>query len=110
MSDTLNDLIRSTVDFYTRFEVHPQPEIAIRVFQEEVDELIEAAELGTDLAHIAEEAADVMVTAIGICLSRGVDPESIIRQAQAVIDKNNSKTHETHAVNEQGKIARRIGD
>ncbi|KAB2903420.1 MAG: hypothetical protein KJ064_20575 [Anaerolineae bacterium] len=105
--DTLQELIRSTLEFYARFDVQPQLESAVRVFREEVDELIEAAALGTDPAHIAEEAADVMVTAIGICLSRGVDPAALIEQAQKVVIKNDRKTHETHAVNEQGKIARR---
>ncbi|MBZ0308246.1 MAG: hypothetical protein K8I82_19430 [Anaerolineae bacterium] len=105
--DTLQELIRSTIEFYARFGVQPQLENAKRVFQEEVQELIDAAEAGADSAHIAEEAADVMVTAIGICLSRGVDPAALIEQTRRVIEKNDRKSHATHAVNEQGKIARR---
>ncbi len=105
--DTLQELIRSTIEFYARFGVQPQLENAKSVFQEEVQELIDAAEAGTDPAHIAEEAADVMVTAIGICLSRGVDPAALIEQVHKVVAKNDRKTHTTHAVNEQGKIARR---
>ncbi len=110
MSDTLNELIRSTIDLYRRFEVSPQPPATIRTFQEEAAELIEAAQQGTNPAHIAEEAADVMVTAIGICLSCGIDPQNIIAQAQKVITKNDSKTHHTHAINEHGKIARKTGE
>jgi len=62
------------------------------VFQEEVAELIEAAQAGVDKNHIAEEAADVFVTAIGICLASGVDTERIIAQARAVVAKNDAKT------------------
>ena len=106
-ADTLYDLIASTLEFYERFEVSPELETSIRVFQEEVGELIEAAQDGISTDHIAEEAADVMVTAIGICLSQGVDLEQILRQTRAVIAKNDAKTHETHAINEYGKVARR---
>ena len=69
-------------------------------------ELIEAALHGDDKAHIAEEAADVMVTAIGVCQSVGVDIEQIIAQVYYVIAKNDAKTHETH-VHLDGKIRRR---
>ena len=106
VTDTLRGLINSTAEFYARFDVTPNLETSIRVFKEEVDELIEAADIGTDKDHIAEEAADVFVTAIGICMASGVDLENIIAQTRAVIDKNDAKTHETHAINEYGKIAR----
>ena len=76
VSDTLRGLIDSTSEFYKRFGVTPNLETSIRVFKEEVDELIEAAEIGTDNDHIAEEAADVFVTAIGICMASGVDMEA----------------------------------
>ena len=105
--DTLRALIESTQAFYARFDVTPSFETARRVFREEVDELIEAARQGTDREHIAEEAADVFVTAIGICLALNVDVDEIIAQTRAVIEKNNAKTHETHHINEHGKIARR---
>lgn len=107
VDDTLKGLIESTQEFFARFKVNPQLPTTIRVFQEEVGELIEAAEEGTDLNHIAEECADVFVTAIGICLAHGIDADQIIAQAQMVIAKNDAKTHETHAINEYGKIARR---
>ncbi|NDJ87146.1 MAG: hypothetical protein GYB66_14805 [Chloroflexi bacterium] len=107
MADTLRDLIQSTQALYERFGQTPQHSIVKRVFEEEVAELIEATEEGLDHQHIAEEAADVFVTAIGMCLAAGLDTELLIRQAHAVIAKNNAKTHETHAINEYGKIARR---
>jgi len=105
-SDPLRDLIRSTLEFYARFGVQMQVGDAVRNFQEEVAELIEAAQAGEDKDHIAEEAADVMVTAIGVCEAAGIDPERLIAQIYAVIAKNNAKTHETHVV-ANGKIRRR---
>lgn len=107
IDDTLKSLIESTQEFFERFDVTPQLPTTIRVFEEEVGELIEAAEAGTDMNHIAEECADVFVTAIGICLAHGIDAEQILAQTRMVIEKNDAKTHETHAINEYGKIARR---
>lgn len=104
--DPLGDLARSTLAFYERFDVQPDVAGAIRNFREEADELVEAASTGEDIDHIAEEAADVFVTAIGVCWSRGVDVEKLIEQVYAVIDKNDAKTHETHVL-VNGKITRR---
>jgi NTP pyrophosphatase (non-canonical NTP hydrolase) len=105
-NDPLRDLIGSTLNFYARFGVKSQVADAVRNFQEEVNELIEAAHAGLDRDHIAEEAADVLVTTIGICDAAGVDAERLVRQIYAVIAKNNAKTHETHVVSD-GKIRRR---
>ena len=76
-----------------------------KVFLEEVHELIEAVKLGQDRDHIAEEAADVIVTVIALCHAAGIPPEQMIRQMYAVIDKNDAKTHDTHAFID-GKIRR----
>ena len=105
-SDPLRTLIRSTLEFYARFDVTPQVDEATKIFQEEVGEFIEAAQDGSDLAHIAEEAGDVIVTVIGLCQAAGVAPERIIDQLYAVAAKNDAKTHETH-VYINGKITRR---
>ncbi len=105
-TDPLRDLIRSTLAFYERFGVTPQLEAATLVFQEEVDEFIEAAHDDHDVQHIAEEAADVIVTVIGLCEAAGVPPEKLVEQIYAVIEKNNAKNHNTHAVDAAGKIAR----
>jgi NTP pyrophosphatase (non-canonical NTP hydrolase) len=105
-SDSLRDLAASTLAFYQRFGVTPTLTDTIQNFREEVGELIEAAQDGTDQAHIAEEAADVFVTAIGVCAASGVDVETLIRQVYAVIDKNDAKTHQTHVYSD-GKIRRR---
>jgi NTP pyrophosphatase (non-canonical NTP hydrolase) len=104
--DSLRDLAMSTGEFYERFGVHPQLNDAIQNFEEEVQELIEAARADTDKDHIAEEAADVFVTAIGICFASGIQIEQLIEQVYAVIAKNDAKTHETHT-NSRGKIRRR---
>jgi NTP pyrophosphatase (non-canonical NTP hydrolase) len=106
-SDPLRDLIRSTLSFYARFGVTPQLEASTLVFQEEVDEFIEAAHDDHDVNHVAEEAADVIVTVIGLCEAAGVPPEKLIEQIYTVIEKNDAKTHATHVINDLGKIARR---
>jgi NTP pyrophosphatase (non-canonical NTP hydrolase) len=104
--DPLRDLIRSTLDFYARFGLEPIVDDAIGVFEEEVGEFIEAARDRTDPDHIAEEAADVIVTVIGVCDSAGIDMDRLIGQLYAVIAKNDAKTHDTHIYTD-GKIRRR---
>lgn len=104
--DALRDLAQSTADFYARFGVHPKVEDAIKNFEEEVRELIEAARSAADNDHTAEEAADVLVTAIGVCFASGISIDQIVRQVYAVVAKNDAKTHETH-VHFDGKIRRR---
>jgi NTP pyrophosphatase (non-canonical NTP hydrolase) len=104
--DPLRDLIRSTREFYARFDVTPQVPDMEKVFMEEVHEFTEAVNAGIDKDHMAEEAGDVIVTVIGLCQAAGVDPDHLIRQLYAVIDKNDAKSHETHAFID-GKIRRR---
>ena len=106
-SDALRDLALSTTAFYQRFSVQPEVTACIRNFREEVMELIQAAQDGTDKNHIAEEAADVFVTAIGICYAAGVDIDTLMDQVYHVIEKNDAKTQLTH-VYADGKIRRRI--
>jgi NTP pyrophosphatase (non-canonical NTP hydrolase) len=104
--DSLRDLAQSTLDFYARFDVTPQIDDMVQNFQEEVRELIEAGREGHDPNHTAEEAADVFVTAMGICFASGVDVNRLVQQVYAVITKNDAKTHETHVLH-TGKIRRR---
>jgi NTP pyrophosphatase (non-canonical NTP hydrolase) len=106
-NDPLRDLIRSTLGFYERFGWQPLTNDAIRVFEEEVREVTEAAQDGTDKNHIAEEAADVIVTLIGVCQATGVTPDQLIEQLYAVIAKNDAKNHDTHVYTD-GKIRRRF--
>jgi NTP pyrophosphatase (non-canonical NTP hydrolase) len=110
MTDPLRALAQSTEAFYRRFDAFPAHEDVpafINNFNEEVFELIQAAMDGTDQRHIAEEAADVFVTAIGVCFACGIDVEQIVEQMAAVAAKNDAKTHETHVVKD-GKIRRRV--
>lgn len=104
--DSLRDLAQSTQEFYRRFDVQPELENCIQNFQEEAREVIDAAREGSSQEHIAEEAADVFVTAIGICYAAGVGIDQLIEQVYAVIGKNDAKTHESHVFHE-GKIRRR---
>lgn len=106
-NDPLRDLMRSTQAFYDRFGWQPVTPDAIKVFEEEVREVTEAAQDGTDKNHIAEEAADVIVTLIGVCQASGVEPEQLIQQLYAVIAKNDAKNHDTHVYTD-GKIRRRF--
>ncbi len=106
-NDPLRDLMHSTLDFYERFGWQPVAEDAIRVFEEEVREVTEAAQDGTDKNHIAEEAADVIVTLIGVCHATGVTPEQLIEQLYVVVAKNDAKNHDTHVYTD-GKIRRRF--
>ena len=103
--DSLRDVAQATRDFYDRFGFQPTVENMTMNFQEEARELVEAAR-ESDLDHTAEEAADVIVTAIGLCFASGVDVERLIKQVYYVIAKNDAKTHETHVLHE-GKIRRR---
>lgn len=105
--DALRDLAQSTADFYARFGVTPQVTDAVKNFEEEVRELIEAARAGTDPDHTAEEAADVIVTALGVCYASGISIDQIVKQVYAVVAKNDAKTHDTH-VHLDGKIRRRF--
>jgi NTP pyrophosphatase (non-canonical NTP hydrolase) len=106
-NDPLRDLIRSTLSFYERFGWQPLTNDAIRVFEEEVREVTEAAQDGTDKNHIAEEAADVIVTLIGVCQAAGVTPDQLIEQLHVVVAKNDAKNHDTHVYTD-GKIRRRF--
>ncbi|PJF44862.1 MAG: hypothetical protein CUN55_01745 [Phototrophicales bacterium] len=111
MTDTLLALIQSTQNLYERFEREFILDVQIPIFEEEVHELIAATQAkDSTTQHIAEETCDVFVTAIGMALAAGVSVEELMTQAQAVIQKNDAKTHASHYVNEQGKIARRQSD
>jgi NTP pyrophosphatase (non-canonical NTP hydrolase) len=104
--DIVRRLAVSTQAFYNRFDVTPAAEDAIRVFQEEVRELIEAVRQRDAITHIGEEAADVIVTVLGVCFAAGLNIDDLIQQIEVVMRKNDAKTTNTHAVIE-GKIRRK---
>jgi NTP pyrophosphatase (non-canonical NTP hydrolase) len=104
--DALRDLAASTLAFYARFDYTPDAQSTITNFNEEVYELVEAALQG-DQAHAAEECADVIVTALGVCFAQGLSTDEIIAAVYKVADKNDDKTHESHILKD-GKIRRRV--
>ena len=71
---------------------------------EEVRELRQAL-LHESPEHVALEATDVLFVAIGT-LER-LDPELAASAIAKVIEKNDSKTKETHHINASGKVVRR---
>lgn len=110
MSDIV-ELYRSTAALYARFEVEPTLENTSRRFFEEVCEFKEACdyEAFTDSDTrilIANEAADVLVTTIGMLLAMGMKPHELAAAISRVIAKNDSKTHATHEL-VNGKITRK---
>ncbi len=104
--DPLRMLAASTQAFYERFGVRLEAADAIRVFEEEVGELIEAVRDGDSSQHIGEEAADVIVTVLGVCFAAGLSIEDVVQQVNRVVLKNDAKTTDTHALI-AGKIRRK---
>lgn len=114
MIDALDHLWQSTSDLYERFGLSPSstpPKSRRKFFMEEVGELIEASALEEDLpGHrqngLCEEAADVIVTTLGLLQAHGVALHELEAAIQAVVDKNDAKTLDTHALVD-GKITRK---
>lgn len=102
----LTNLWDSTRELYARFELPITVESMPGVFLEEVEELLDA-QASEPAVNVAEEAADVIVTAMGVCMSRGVTLAQLLSAMRHVTRKNDSKTLQTHAVNAAGKIARK---
>lgn len=104
MNDLLKALWDSSSGLYNRFDVYPPDlDAQYRVFHEEI------AEFTTELyrgSHEDKEAVDVLVTMLGCLMAVDVTYEDFAAAIQIVIDKNNSKTHQTHKINSNGKIAR----
>lgn len=112
----LKRLWNSTASLHARFGIIPLPLPVRKVFEEEVSELLEADELlnaTTDAnvaglrQHMAQEAADVLVTVCAFLQSRHIAPVEFEEAINAVILKNSLKTNATHHINAAGKIARR---
>jgi hypothetical protein len=75
---------------------------------EEVEEVQEAATWGIlDNYDITQEAADVIVTVLGVLRVFEVTDDELAAALLAVAAKNDAKTHDTHFVRNDGKIARR---
>ena len=110
MNNLLAEIWRSTAELYERFRLLPDRDNTRKVFIEEATELLTAQAQNTPYgAHgITTETADVIVTALGICMAAGLTLQDVTDAIQTVITKNDAKTHETHYVNEAGKITRRV--
>lgn len=111
--DALDRLWQSSADLYARFNMAtPNTLDQLRVVHEECYELTQAAheyQFGKGMGdHVTEEAADVIVTVMGVLMSCGATYAELASAIGRVAAKNDAKTHETHAVSEvTGKITRR---
>jgi NTP pyrophosphatase (non-canonical NTP hydrolase) len=80
------------LDFYSRFHVSPRLPDAAEHFLEEVQEFVEAAAGQRDKSQMAEEAADVLVTLMGVSYAAGLTTDELAQGIFAVIAKNDAKT------------------
>lgn len=113
MADNLGDLWESTEALYRRFGItHPDFDAAFRVFGEEVFEFINEITLPMEITDAAElmEAADVLVTIIGLLIARGFNFQDFASAIDGVRAKNDLKTGDSHYVSESGKITRKLSD
>ena len=99
-------LIVSTEALHERFGTAQGPFQAWRIMYEEMNEVLTAHRDG-DTEHTKHELIDVLVTYIGLCRACGFDIDEVLRHAEAVAQKNDSKTQESHVVTSDGKIRRR---
>jgi len=103
------ELTASVQEFHNRFGLvgaATQQELLSRIpiQDEEVIELHHAI-LNESPDRIANEAVDVLYVAIGTLLR--LDPELAASALTEVIQKNNAKTHDTHHINQAGKVVRK---
>lgn len=105
--NTLATLWDSTKKFHERFKKFPPDQTAaFMVFREEIREVEQAFNYETD-NELCEEIADVIVTAMGLMMSRGIGYDVLESAIIRTAHKNDSKDHNTHVVDEiTGKIRR----
>jgi hypothetical protein len=106
----------STEALYHRFGLNAEttPPVARRQFLvEETRELIEASTLSTanfeadeHQIEVIREAADVVVTALGLVQAHGISFDQFAYEMLAKVRGNDAKTPDTHEVRD-GKIRRR---
>lgn len=121
MTDLLTDLRRSASELYAAHDLTLDIPTARRMFNEEQGELQEAATHYDDLAAfatysfyedkehkfraaIAEEAADVLYTLMGLMAACGITPEELDAAARAKIERNDQKRTENGYAVVNGKI------
>ena len=109
ISELVTELATSVETFHDRFGLvgpSSQEELLSRIpIQDEEVRELEHALLHETPESVAREAADVLYVAIGT-LQR-LDPSLMADAMTAIIEKNNSKTLETHHINAEGKVVRR---
>jgi NTP pyrophosphatase (non-canonical NTP hydrolase) len=109
ISGLVSDLSTSVRSFHDRFEIpkkssREQLLTRIPIQDEEVRELKQAI-LYESMERIAEEATDVLYVAIGTL--QCIDLHLVSQAIKNVIEKNDSKTVETHHINTDGKVVRK---
>lgn len=98
-------LIKSTVNFWNRFELRPDAASASQVLSQELIEFKQACDalrgeggsgqFGARL-EAAEELVDALVCLTGLFLVSGGQPSDILFAVENVIAKNNAKTPEKY--------------
>jgi len=96
--DFLTRLYLSTDDLYARFGLRPTREATLAKLAEEARELTDAVVYDAPYEAIAEEAVDVLVCVLGVCIAAGITLHDVTRAVERVIEKNNAKTWDTHTV------------
>lgn len=113
MSDIINRLWNSTDDLHRRFDKYPpDANETLAVFDEESTEFTSVAweiwnEGEGSVGECAQEAADVVVTVLATLTALGITREQFADACAAVAAKNDAKTHDTHYIRADGKIARK---
>ena len=109
IKELVEDLVTSVEAFHERFGIvgpatNEELRSRIPIQVEEVQELHHAL-LHETPARFASEATDVLFVAIGTLLR--LDPDMAKAAMREVILKNNAKNHETHYINQAGKVVSR---
>lgn len=107
-------LVRSTNDLHERFGTRQTVDEALIIFREECGELTDAARLLSATRAIYRthhdiemEAVDVIVTVLGVLRVFGIGADELVAAMRTVAMNNDAKTHDTHYLRDDGKIARK---
>lgn len=110
----LHKLWDSTAAFHQRFDTlhdkeHPFIPAQYRAFMEEVAEFSIAVLSDYDYspANLERELVDVIVVGMGLLMAHGCELTNLQAAMRHVADGNDAKTHDTHAKNAKGKVARK---
>lgn len=119
MNDALKTLWNSTAEFQKRFGLDKQFSLPaqMRCVHEELAELsadaygywysddgLEAENFAIDAT---QEATDVIVTVLGVLMGMKMSYADIEDAIERIAAKNDAKTHDTHEINGNGKVARK---